>query len=214
MPWRVVSTCTVDAGTGADATVTIHGQENFAISPGCNNQTSQLSENVQHSICDLLRRARVGDAPGSQPYHVYGASVQGLLPSAKPPKKEKTDRKAKKKDKTKHTLGFLHKNSSSSDSSDDESKHGGVAWACSSCSRQLHDATDVWALRCGHMFHAGCLDSACQTSLECPACTTQIKGLPDVCRLHPVRQQPHAAASRAAHSSGKSVVAGDQAALV
>ena len=163
MPWRVVSTCTVDAGTGADATVTIHGQENFAISPGCNNQTSQLSENVQHSICDLLRRARVGDAPGSQPYHVYGASVQGLLPSAKPPKKEKTDRKAKKKDKTKHTLGFLHKNSSSSDSSDDESKHGGVAWACSSCSRQLHDATDVWALRCGHMFHAGCLDSACQT---------------------------------------------------
>ena len=102
------------AGTGADVTITIRGKEDFSVSTSCNIQACSPSDHVQRSICDLLRQTHVSGNPGGQPFHVYGAAVQ----PEKLPKKDKKDKKDKKKDKKKSTLGFLHRDSSSSDSSD------------------------------------------------------------------------------------------------
>lgn len=193
------------AGTGADVTVKIHGRDHFTISRATHTQDTPPLDNVQRSICEQLRQSHVSGKP-RQPYHVYGAAIQQSQQPAnigdisKPPKKDKKDKK-EKKEKKKHSFGFLHRESSSSDSSDDESKHGGHAWACNICQKKLKTTNDVWALRCGHMFHAECLDSSCQTRLWCPTCGAQITGVDDVCKLHPVQQGKESDAAEAAQAN-------------
>ena len=52
---------------------------------------------------------------------------------------------------------------------------------CTICCEEL--SHNVWALRCGHVFHGECLNGACKLHMECPICRTAIHGVDDLRRI-------------------------------